>query len=67
MPNQPEVTPNADEDALALLCAAAVNGDSAALAALMSALRDPIYGLALRMLMHPQDADDDTLKTRCAS
>lgn len=60
MPNQPELTPNADEDALAPLCAAAVNGDSAALASLMSALRDPIYGLALRMLMHPQDAEDAT-------
>lgn len=60
MRHQTDANPTTDEDPLAPLCAAAVDGDSAALAELMAALRDPIYGLALRMLMHPQDAEDAT-------
>ncbi|CAM2010440.1 RNA polymerase sigma factor [Acanthopleuribacter pedis] len=45
-------------DALADLARQALAGSSAALEQLMEAVRDPIYGLALRMLLHPQDAED---------
>src|SRR5204862_4080190 len=39
---------------------AARRGDSAALEAVITAIQDRIYGLAMRMLAHPQDAQDAT-------
>src|SRR5215831_17743633 len=36
----------------------AVAGDSKALNALVEALQGPVFRLALRMLMHPADAED---------
>lgn len=39
---------------------AARQGDRAALAALVQGLQRPIYGLAMRMLAHPADAEDAT-------
>ena len=40
------------------LCERALEGDLEALETLMDRLRDPVYGLSLRMLFHPQDAED---------
>ncbi len=40
--------------------AAAAAGDAAALEAVLAGVRDDVYGLALRMLWHPQDAADAT-------
>lgn len=48
----------ANDDPLAALAKQALDGSSAALEQLMAAIRDPIYGLAVRMLLHPQDAED---------
>jgi RNA polymerase sigma factor (sigma-70 family) len=42
------------------LAAAAVAGDAAALEAVLAGVRDDVYGLALRMLWHPEDAADAT-------
>src|SRR5262245_35782086 len=42
------------------LTAAAVAGDASALEAVLSGVRDDVYGLALRMLWHPEDAADAT-------
>lgn len=39
---------------------AARQGDRAALASLVRSLQRPVYGLALRMLAHPADAEDAT-------
>ncbi len=36
------------------------NGERAALERIVTAIRDDIYGLALRMLWHPEDAEDAT-------
>lgn len=38
----------------------AVAGDAAALQAVVEAVRDDVYGLAMRMLWHPEDAADAT-------
>jgi len=38
----------------------AKNGDPDALEALVRQIQDRIYGLAMRMLWHPQDAEDAT-------
>ena len=38
----------------------AAEGDGDALGAVLAAVRDDVYGLALRMLWHPQDAEDAT-------
>ena len=38
----------------------AVEGDGAALAALVEGVQDDVYRLSLRMLWHPQDAEDAT-------
>jgi RNA polymerase sigma factor (sigma-70 family) len=45
---------------LEALAARARNGDRDALESLVVALKDDVYGLALRMLWHPQDAEDAT-------
>ena len=42
------------------LAARAAAGDGAALAALVERVQDDVYRLALRMLWHPQDAEDAT-------
>jgi RNA polymerase sigma factor (sigma-70 family) len=42
------------------LAAAARTGDAAALEAVLTGVRDDVYGLALRMLWHPEDAADAT-------
>lgn len=42
------------------LAMAAADGDGGALEAVLAAVRDDVYGLALRMLWHPQDAADAT-------
>ena len=39
---------------------AARQGDRAALASLVRSLQRPVYGLAMRMLAHPADAEDAT-------
>ncbi|HLY36505.1 MAG TPA: RNA polymerase sigma factor [Candidatus Binatia bacterium] len=46
------------DETLEALAARAVAGDRAALGAICAALQEPIYGLAMRMLGHPQDAED---------
>ena len=46
------------DETLEALAARAVAGDRAALGAVCAALQEPIYGLAMRMLGHPQDAED---------
>jgi RNA polymerase sigma factor (sigma-70 family) len=46
-----------DTDLLALARAAAA-GDAAAVRAVVEAVQDPVYRLALRMLGHPADAED---------
>jgi RNA polymerase sigma factor (sigma-70 family) len=53
------VTPNEGRSPEAL-AAAAAGGDGAALAALVRVVQDDVYRLALRMLWHPQDAEDAT-------
>ena len=42
------------------LVALAVSGDKTALEELIVSVRDRIYGIALRMLWHPQEAEDAT-------
>lgn len=49
-----------DDTELRDLAAAAGRGDARALEAVLAALRDDVYRLALRMLWHPQDAEDAT-------
>lgn len=49
-----------DDRALALRVARAREGDRCALEELVAALRDGVYNLALRMLWHPEDAEDAT-------
>jgi RNA polymerase sigma factor (sigma-70 family) len=49
----------ADEELRALV-GRAVAGDSTALERVVAAVRDDVYRLALRMLWHPQDAEDAT-------
>ncbi|PJF39510.1 MAG: RNA polymerase sigma factor [Chloroflexi bacterium] len=39
---------------------AAINGDKQALEALIEGVRDDLYNLAVRMLWHPEDAEDAT-------
>jgi len=46
--------------ALNELVARARGGDAAALDELVRSVADDVYGLALRMLWHPQDAEDAT-------
>ena len=38
----------------------AKNGDKEALDAIICGIKDNIYGLAMRMLRHPEDAEDQT-------
>ncbi len=45
-------------DELNALAARAVDGEQAALGALLKALKTPVYNLALRMVRVPQDAED---------
>jgi RNA polymerase sigma factor (sigma-70 family) len=47
-------------DVLTRLVPAACAGDVAALDQLLRGIKDRIYGLAVRMLWHPQDAEDAT-------
>jgi RNA polymerase sigma factor (sigma-70 family) len=49
-----------DDAELRRLAFAAGEGDSAALERVISSVRDDVYRLALRMLWHPDDADDAT-------
>jgi len=53
------MSPVADEE-LRMLVRQATAGDSNALEQVVVALRDDVYRLALRMLWHPQDAEDAT-------
>jgi RNA polymerase sigma factor (sigma-70 family) len=46
------------DDTLETLATRAVRGDRDALGRVCVALQGPVYGLALRMLGHPQDAED---------
>ena len=43
---------------LEILVSAAKEGDKKALEELVLKIQDKIYGLALRMLYHPSDAED---------
>ena len=52
--------PPVDADALRTLALAAGGGDPDALDQVVSAVQDDIYRLALRMLWHPEDAQDAT-------
>lgn len=52
--------PALDDSELRELAQAAGRGDARALEGVLAALRDDIYRLALRMLWHPQDAEDAT-------
>ena len=52
--------PAVDDTDLRALAAAAGRGDAGALEAVLAAVRDDVYRLALRMLWHPQDAEDAT-------
>ncbi len=52
--------PSLDPDALRTLALAAGAGDRDALDQVVSAVQDDIYRLALRMLWHPEDAQDAT-------
>ena len=52
--------PAVDDGELLRLAFAAGEGDSAALALAIDAVRDDVYRLALRMLWHPEDAEDAT-------
>lgn len=49
-----------DQPTLETLATHATNGDKRALAALIDQLQHRIYGLAMRMLYHPADAEDAT-------
>jgi DNA-directed RNA polymerase specialized sigma24 family protein len=49
-----------DDPALGALVASARQGDAIALDELVRRIQDRIYGLALRMLWHPEDARDAT-------
>ena len=49
-----------DDAELGRLAFAAGKGDSAALERVISSVRDDVYRLALRMLWHPDDAEDAT-------
>lgn len=49
-----------DDRELRRLAFAAGRGDSTALERVVSCLRDQVYGLALRMLWQPDDAEDAT-------
>jgi RNA polymerase sigma factor (sigma-70 family) len=54
-------TPGTDPGAsLEALAARAVAGDREALQAVVRAIQDGVYNLALKMLAHPQDAEDAT-------
>jgi RNA polymerase sigma factor (sigma-70 family) len=50
--------PVVGDDPLGALAFAARDGDPAALEALVAAVQDDVYRLALRMLWHPEDAKD---------
>ncbi len=50
--------PAVDDGELRQLAARAAEGDPAALARVLASVSDSIYRLALRMLWHPQDAED---------
>lgn len=52
---QRQMTPTLED-----LVQAAVGGDTESLDALLRAIKDDVYGLALRMLLHPADAEDAT-------
>ena len=52
--------PAVDDADLRRLAFAAAGGDSIALEVLLVAVRDDVYRLALRMLWHPEDAEDAT-------
>ena|SRR5438309_1360145 len=52
--------PAVEDGELRRLAAAAGEGDPAALTLVIDAVRDDVYRLALRMLWHPQDAEDAT-------
>jgi RNA polymerase sigma factor (sigma-70 family) len=52
--------PAVDDGELRRLAAAAAAGDRSALSAVVAAIRDDVYRLALRMLWHPADAEDAT-------
>jgi len=52
--------PAVDDGELRRLASAAGDGDPAALTLVIDALRDDVYRLALRMLWHPEDAEDAT-------
>ncbi len=52
--------PDEREDPLEDLVARAREGDPASLEAIVSGIQDRVYGLALRMLWHPEDARDAT-------
>jgi RNA polymerase sigma factor (sigma-70 family) len=52
--------PPVDDAELRLLAAAAGEGDREALERVIASVRDNIYRLALRMLWHPDDAEDAT-------
>ena len=56
----PMVPKSLSEDPLRGLLGRALEGDRAALDALCRALSGPVYRLALRMLGHPEDAEDAT-------
>lgn len=49
-----------EDDRLEGLARRAGNGDRPALEQLVAAVRDDVYGLAMRMLWHPADAEDAT-------
>src|SRR5437016_13697022 len=49
-----------DDAALRQLVARAAEGDSAALGRVLASVSDNVYRLALRMLWHPDDAEDAT-------
>ena len=50
--------PALDDIELRQLAARAAGGESAALEAILASVSDSIYRLALRMLWHPEDAED---------
>lgn len=50
--------PAVDDPELRLLASAAAEGDSQALERVLASVHDDVYRLALRMLWHPQDAED---------
>lgn len=60
MTPEPDSRGSATAPTLESLATRAVEGDGAALAALVEAVQDDVYRLSLRMLWHPQDAEDAT-------